>query len=126
MSFEIYPLRIIASLDLNEGEKNNEPMNEDVYISIIKNIYNIMGCREYYINPTTDGELRWRIVHSYDKNSEEAMERWQNNIYEVSTKRCAQITKTMCEIGSRTYALPWFDGTNSMDTFLLKTSYPIT
>jgi hypothetical protein len=30
MSFETYILRIIAPLDPNEGDKYNEPVNEDV------------------------------------------------------------------------------------------------
>jgi hypothetical protein len=41
MSFETNILRIIAPLDLNEGDIYNEPMNEDAHSSIIENIYNI-------------------------------------------------------------------------------------
>jgi hypothetical protein len=76
MSFETDTLHIIASLDPNEGDKYNEPMDEDAQSSIIENIYNIMGHKEYYVNPTTNGELSWRSVHSYDTDSEDAMDRW--------------------------------------------------
>jgi hypothetical protein len=58
----------------------------------IENIYKVMGCREDYINPTTNGELSWRSVKSYDMDSEDALDRWKNNIYEVSTRRCAHIS----------------------------------
>jgi hypothetical protein len=75
-------------LDLNEGDRYNEPVNEDAQSSIIENIYQITGHREDYINPTVDGELSWRSVKSYDIDSEDAMERWKNKLYEVSTRRC--------------------------------------
>ena len=68
-------LRMIAPLYLNEGDNYNEPMNEDAQSSIIENIYPITGHIEDYINPTTDGEMRWRSVKSYDIDLEDAMER---------------------------------------------------
>jgi hypothetical protein len=43
MSFETDTLHIIAPLDPNEGDRYNEPMNEDVEL-IIENIYQITGC----------------------------------------------------------------------------------
>jgi hypothetical protein len=59
MSFETDTLCMIAPLDPNEGDMYNEPVDEDAQSSVIENIYNITGCREDYINPTTDGELSW-------------------------------------------------------------------
>jgi hypothetical protein len=59
MSFEIGTLHMIAPLDLNEGDRYNEPVDEDVQSSIIENIYKIIGNRVDYINPTVDGELSW-------------------------------------------------------------------
>jgi hypothetical protein len=88
MSFEIDTLHVIVPLDPNEGNIYNDPMNEDAQSSIIENIYNITGHKEDYVNPTVDGELSWRSVHSYDTDSKDAMERWKNKIYEVSTRRC--------------------------------------
>jgi hypothetical protein len=41
MSFETYNLHVITSLDPNEGDMYNEPVNEDAHSSIIENIYNI-------------------------------------------------------------------------------------
>jgi len=59
-------LHVIAPLDPNEGDMSNEPMNEDVWSYIIEKIYQIIACREDYMNPTVDGELIWRIFFSYD------------------------------------------------------------
>jgi len=54
-----------------------------------------MGQRKDYINPTTDGELSWRSVKSYDMDYdmdyEDVMDRWKNKLYEVSTRRCIHI-----------------------------------
>jgi hypothetical protein len=99
MSFEIDTLCIIAPLDPNEGDIYNEHVNEDAKSSIIENIYNITGCREYYVKPIDDDELISRSVCSYDTDSKDDMERWNNNIYEVSTGRCTWITKVVHKIG---------------------------
>jgi hypothetical protein len=53
MSFETNTLLVIAPLDLNEGDKYNQPLDEDAQSFIIENIYNIIKRREDYINPTT-------------------------------------------------------------------------
>jgi hypothetical protein len=57
MSFEIDTLRIITPLDKNEGDRYNDPMNEDAQSLIIQNIYQIIGCMEYYVNTIAYGEL---------------------------------------------------------------------
>jgi hypothetical protein len=68
-------LHVITPLDPNEGDMYNEPMDEDARSSVIENIYKITGHKEYYINPTTYGELSWQSVKTYDMNFEDAMER---------------------------------------------------
>jgi hypothetical protein len=70
MSFETDTMHMVVPLDPYEGNRYNEPMDEDAWSLVIENIYKIMGCREDYINPTTDGELSWRSVKSYDTDSE--------------------------------------------------------
>jgi hypothetical protein len=46
----------------NEGNRFNDPMNEDEHTSIIENIYWFTGNGEDYINPTKNVELSWRSV----------------------------------------------------------------
>jgi len=95
MLFETNTLRMITPLYPNEGDRYNELVDEDAWSSIIKNIYNIIGHKEDYINPTAYGELSWQSVKSYDTDSEDSMERWKNKLYEVSTRRCVKITRAM-------------------------------
>jgi hypothetical protein len=97
MSFETETLCMIVHLDPNEGDRYNGMIGEYAWISVIKNIYNIMGSREYYVNPMVDGELSWRSLDSYDIDSDDTMERWHLIIYEVSTRRCMQITTEVRE-----------------------------
>jgi hypothetical protein len=68
-------------------------VNEDVWSLVIKNIYNIRGRREDYIKPTVDGDLIWISIKYYETNFEDALNRWQNKLYEFSTHKCARITK---------------------------------
>jgi hypothetical protein len=66
MSFEIDTLHVVSPLDPYEGYRYNDPINEEAWILVIKNIYKITRCNDDYINPTVDGELSWRSVKSYD------------------------------------------------------------
>jgi galactose-1-phosphate uridylyltransferase len=86
MSFETNTMRVITPLDPNEWDKYNESVDEDAQMSIIENIYKIMGHKEYYVNPMVDGKLSWRSVKSYDINLEDTMERWKHKMYEVSSR----------------------------------------
>jgi hypothetical protein len=46
MSFETDTLHVITPLDPNEGDRYNEPVDEDAWRSIIENIYKITGHRK--------------------------------------------------------------------------------
>jgi hypothetical protein len=90
-------------------------VDEDAQSSIIENIYKITGHREDYVNPTVDGELSWRSMKSYDTDSDDAMERWKNKLYEVSTRRCTHITT---EVHKEEFGSYQFDGSDPMDVFI--------
>jgi hypothetical protein len=46
MSFEIDTLCVVTPLDPYEGDRYNEPVDEDVWRSVIENIYKITDHRE--------------------------------------------------------------------------------
>jgi hypothetical protein len=102
MPFETDTLHVVTPLDPYEGDYYNDLVDEDAQSSTIESICKVMGCMEDYINPTVDGELSWRSVKYYDKDSEDALDQWKNNIYEVSTRMCAHILEEECmeEFGS--------------------------
>jgi hypothetical protein len=61
-----------------------------------------------------------RSAKPYEIDSEDAMERWKQNMYEVSTRRCARITKAVHWIGFELCDALCFDGTGLVETFLVQ------
>jgi hypothetical protein len=84
----------------------------------MENIYKLTARQQDYINPTTDGNLRWRSDNACSSDSEEALENWKNKMYEVSTRRCARLTREVHWIDTTVSNLPTFDGLNPLETFL--------
>ena len=70
MTFENCEVRVISLLDPLEGKQYVEPIKEK-FVGGWDNIYNVY---EGYINPTSDGELKWRSIISTYSNSNEALE----------------------------------------------------
>jgi hypothetical protein len=120
MSFETDTLRVVTPLDPYEGDMYNEPVDEDAWSSIIENIYKITSHREDYNNPTADGELSWRSIKSYDADFEDTIHRRQNNLYEVSARRCVRIKKVVCWIGFELCDVSQFYRTRKVETFLIQ------
>ena len=69
--------------------------------------YNIF---EDYIHPTIDGELGFRRASSAFFNSNDALENWQNKLYEVSFRKCGLITQSLHHIETETVELPIYEG----------------
>jgi hypothetical protein len=126
MTFERYGLRVIAPLDLDEGPRYIEPVREEDHTYGLENIYKLIARQQDYINPTTDGNPSWRSDNTCSLDSEEALENWQNQMYEVSTRRCARLTREVHWIDTTMSNLPTFDGMNPLEKFLseFETSVP--
>jgi hypothetical protein len=91
MTFEKDNLRVIAPLDLDEGQRYTEPIREEDHTYELESIYKLTAIQHDYINPTTDGNMSWRSDSLCSLDAEEALENWQNQMYEVSTRRCARL-----------------------------------
>jgi hypothetical protein len=59
MTLEGDGLRFITPLDLDEGHRYTEPILEEGRAYELENIYKLTARQHDYINPTTDGNLRW-------------------------------------------------------------------
>jgi hypothetical protein len=88
-------------LDPDEGRRYTEPIREEDHAYELENIYKLTARQQDYINPTTDGNLSWRSDNACSSDSEEALENWQNKMYEVSTWRCARLTREVRWIGTK-------------------------
>jgi hypothetical protein len=118
MNFEGDDLRVIAPLDPDEGQRYIDPIREEDYAYALENIYKLTTRHQDYINPTANGNLSWRSDSACSLDLEEALENWQNNMYEVSTRQCARITREVRWIGTIVSNLPTFDGLNPLEAFL--------
>jgi hypothetical protein len=78
---------------VNESQIYREPIREEDHMYELENIYKLTTRQQDYINPIADGNLRWRSDNTCSSKSEEALENWQNQMYEVSTRRCARLTR---------------------------------
>jgi hypothetical protein len=118
IKFEGDGLRVITPLDPDESHRYTEPIKEEDCAYDLENIYKLATRQHDYINPTTYGNISWRSESACSSDLEDALENWQNMMYEVSTQRCARITKAVHWISTEVRNLPTFDGLNHIDTFL--------
>jgi hypothetical protein len=93
ITFEGNGLKFIAPLVPDEGHRYAEPIREEDHAYELYNIYKLTTRQQDYINPTTDGNLSWQCESACSLDSKEALENWQNKMYEVSTWRCARLTR---------------------------------
>jgi hypothetical protein len=119
MTFEGDFLRFITPLDPDEGQRYTEPIREEDCAYELENIYKLTARQQDYIDPTIDGNLSWRSDSACSSDLEEALENWQNKMYEVSTRRCARLTQKVHWIGTTISNFPTFDGLNHLEAFLL-------
>ena len=95
LSFEDDEMRVVATLDPLKGPRYVEPVFKEGHGDHLGTIYIIIALWEDYINPTTDGNLSWKCESSCTLESGEALEKWQNRLHEVSSIKCARITKSV-------------------------------
>ena len=69
---------------------------------------------------TDDGKLSWQSISSCSLDSGEAVENWQNQLHEVSMRKCARITKSLQWVGTKVCDLPTCEGSPNLDMFLLE------
>jgi hypothetical protein len=92
----------------------------------LENIYKLTSRQHDYLNPIADKNLSWRSDNTFSSDSEEALENWKDQMYEVSTRRCARLTREVHWIDTTVSNLPTFDGLNPLENFLseFETSVP--
>jgi hypothetical protein len=126
MRFERYGLRVITPLYPDEGPQYTDPIREEDHAYELENIYKLTTKHQDYINPISDGNMSWRSDNTCSSDSEEVLENWKNHMYEVSTRRCARLTREVRWISTTMSNLPTFDGLNPLENFLseFETSVP--
>ena len=95
LSFEDLGMRVVMPIDPPEGQRYVEPLKGEYHEGNLDTIYNIFSMMDDYINPMTNGKLGWRSVRSYSLDLGETLENLQNQLHEVSIRKCTKITKSL-------------------------------
>ena len=77
-----------------------------------------MSLKYDYLNKKVDAKLSWKSVISCISNSSEAVENWQNQMHEVSMRRCARITRSVRKVGAEASELPTYEFFPNLESFL--------
>jgi hypothetical protein len=91
MIFDVRNLKVITPLDLREVKRYIEPTRGNN----IEKLYNMIVWMDDYVNPTTDGILSWRSIILCALDFEEGLNHWQQRMHEVSSRRCACMTRSL-------------------------------
>ena len=75
LTFEYSELRVVALIDLLEGQRYIDPVNNEGKGNYLYHIDNIKFARDDYVNPIADGNLSWRIIISCTSYFGEALEK---------------------------------------------------
>jgi hypothetical protein len=70
---------------------------------------------EDYINPTTDRILSWRTINYSSSDSETGLQNWQQQLHELSTRRCATMMRALRWVGIEVREPPTFYGMNDLE-----------
>ena len=79
-------MRVVSPIDPLDGQRYVEPINSEGQGDYLDNIYNVSTLKDDYVNPTINGNLRWRSSSSYTLDLGEALENWENILHEVSMR----------------------------------------
>lgn len=121
MTFDDGTNRITTLIDPAEGPRYVKHVRDERELDTI---YNIMANHVDYVEPNEEEKLSWENMISWDGDSEQALEDWQNHMHEVSTIRCAYITKSLRWIGTEVCNVLSFDASNDLEEFMF--AYQVT
>jgi hypothetical protein len=118
MTFESSKYRVIAPLDPSEGER----FVEATYLVLkeINQLYRTITRKEDYVNPNAYGVFSWRGITLCASESDTGLENWQQQLQEVSTRRCARIDCAIRWVGLEIREPPSFHEINDLEKLLTK------
>ena len=100
-------------MDPQEGQRYIKTIKDEVRRSW-DHAYNIS---KDYIHPTVNGELGWCNASSASSDSDDALENWQNQLHEVSFRKCGLITQSLRHVATETIELPIYERLSRLSEF---------
>jgi len=120
MIFEKKSLRIVVPLDPAEGAHYTKLVHDDESNDELDFIYHITTGDQEKVNPTTNGRISWERDSSCTSDLDEEVERWQNQLHEVTTLNCNVMIRSLHCVIIEVRELPAYDGAKTVDEFLEK------
>lgn len=77
MSFEAEGMKVVQLIDPTKGQRYVDMVDDRGDVSSINQLYNLAAGRRDDVNPTADGSVSWLRICSYDTDSKEAWQDWQ-------------------------------------------------
>ena len=109
MTFEGYNIWIITLLDPTKGSHYTKPIHTEEETRDVDDLYKVTSSQDDNINPTANGTLSWHYASSCTSDSDEGLENWNNQMHELSGRRCACLIKSLRWIGTKVRQVPIFD-----------------
>ena len=78
-------------------------------------MYKTIVQEEYYVNPTVDEVISWRIIMSCASDSDTRLDNWQQRLHEVSTRICTRIDRVVQWVGTKIREPSRFHGFNDLE-----------
>jgi len=70
------------------------------------------------MNLILDGVFSWRSINSNISDSDTGVEKWHKRLHEVSTRRCARVTRKIRWVGTEVRQFPTFTEEENLEKFL--------
>jgi hypothetical protein len=118
MTFEADGIKLVKPLDPYVGPRYIEPTENNMEGEDLDQLYTVtMGTRNNYINPTANGSVSWRSIHSINKDSKLDFDSWKQGSHEIFSRICATIRMTRW-VGTKVREHLVYDGTSDLDNCL--------
>ena len=72
------------------------------------------------MNLIANGMILWERESSSTSDLDEDVERWQNQLHEVTMLNCNLMVRSLCCVTIETRELPTYDGLKIVDEFMRK------
>ena len=115
MTFENRDIIVIAPMNPNEGKMYVELVKEEV-VGVRDHVYNIS---KEYIQPNVHDELGWWSSSSVSSDSDDALEKWNNQMHEVSIWKCGMINQSLQWVSIESVEFPTYEGLLDLPKFLV-------
>lgn len=118
MIFEKKSLHVVVPLDPAKGARYTKLVRDNDSDGDFDCIYKITIQGEDWMNLIADARISWERESSCTLDSDEEVERWQNQLHEVMTLNYNMMVRSLRCMTIEEMEMPTYDGLSVVDEFL--------